>query len=429
MTLPVPPLTSWVSSARGHPLFPLENLPFGVFSTGGSAPRIGVAIGDEILDLKVAADEGGLEGLEAGVIEACQDRRLNGLMALPGPAMKALRRSLVTLLSDDGPAKPQRETWLFAQALCEMHRPVDIGDYTDFYAGIHHATAAGRLFRPSGDALLPNYRHLPVAYHGRASSVDVSATIARPLGQVLVEGQPVLQPTAKLDYELELAIWMGAADHPGAVDIASADAVVFGYGLLNDWSARDFQRWEAQPLGPFLSKNFATSVSPWIVTRDALAPYRAPRQDRGADAPPLLDYLDAETDRRAGALDIDLEVWIQTAAMRAGGVEPERITTASSLDLYWTPAQMIAHHTVGGCGLNPGDLLGSGTISASGDTGGGCLLERTADGARPLRLSTGETRTYLEDGDEVILRALCRREGCVPIGLGEIRTRVTPAAG
>jgi fumarylacetoacetase len=310
------------------------------------------------------------------------------------------------------------------------HLPATVGDYTDFYVGINHAVNVGILFRPD-NPLLPNYKWIPIGYHGRASSIRISGEpFHRPRGQrkAPTQSAPTYEPARNLDFELEIGVWVGPGNRPGRpIPIGSADAHVAGFCLLNDWSARDIQSWEYQPLGPFLSKNFATTVSAWVVTPEALAPYRTPAPARATGDPAPLPYLLDTGDQARGGLDVHLQVLLGTARMREQGVAPQQISSSSTRHMYWTVAQLIAHHTSGGCDLRPGDLLGSGTLSAPDDTGYGSLLELTGNGARPLRLASGEERTFLRDGDEIILRARAERAGAAPVGFGECRARVLPA--
>ena len=421
-----PELTSWLDGDASHPDFPIQNLPLGVFSPPGDTPRGGVAIGGQILDLAAAVEAELFEGPARLAASAGAGPTLNPLMALGAPARAALRARLVELLEAGSPLRPRVEPLLRAAADCTLHLPAAIGDYTDFYAGLHHALAVGRLFRPD-NPLLPNYKHVPIGYHGRASSVRVSGEpVRRPHGQTRPAGQdaPGFGPVRNLDYELELGVWIGPGNAAGQpVAIADAPAQIFGVCLLNDWSARDVQAWEAQPLGPFLAKSFATSVSPWIVTAEALAPFRRSQTPRPKGDPEPLSYLLDAADQAEGAFDIDLEVLL----VPAGGA-PQRLSQSRATDLYWTLAQLVAHHTCGGCNLRPGDLLGSGTISGPTPEGSGSLLELTRGGREPLTLASGGTRRFLEDGDELILRGRCTREGFVSIGLGECRARVLPAA-
>jgi fumarylacetoacetase len=417
---------TWVESAADHAVFPIQNLPLGIFAHADANPRFGMRIGDCVLDVGAALTHDLLSGRAQRAADAVQHGALNELMALPATYRRDLRLQAFDLLSENGKraaeARRLADTLLVPIEACSMKLPARIGDYTDFYAGIHHAVTAGRMFRPDAP-LLPNYKHAPVGYHGRASTVAVAPTpVHRPRGQILSpDGTPELAPSRKLDFELEIGIWMGAV--PAGATLEQAVDGIFGYCLLNDWSARDIQRWEAVPLGPFLAKNFATSVSPWIVTPEALAPFRRAQTARGVDDPPLLDYLVGDADHQSGALAVDVEALIRTPAMRQAGQPAQRVSAASMLDLYWTPAQLVVHHGINGCQLQPGDLLGTGTISADGEDGGGCLLERTLDGRNPVRIG-GEERTYLRDGDEVTLRAVCRADGARTIGFGQCSNRV-----
>jgi len=313
--------------------------------------------------------------------------------------------------------------------MAEMSVPCVIGDYTDFYTGIHHATTVGKLFRPD-NPLLPNYKWVPIGYHGRGSSIGVSGqSFKRPLGQVKGEAEaPVLGPSKRIDYELELGIFVGPGNALGEpISIENAEEHLFGVGLLNDWSARDLQAWEYQPLGPFLSKNFATSVSPWIVTMEALAPYRC-AFDRPAGDPQPLPYLNSAANREQGALDLTLEVWIQTAKMRAAGESAVRLSQSNAADsAYWTLAQLVTHHTVNGCNLQPGDLFGSGTLSGPKPDQGGSMLELSMGGKQKIALPNGEQRTFMEDGDTIVLRGHCERVGAARIGFGEVSGTLLPA--
>ncbi|RVU21256.1 fumarylacetoacetase [Methylobacterium oryzihabitans] len=423
-----PARRSLVASANGHPDFAIQNLPLGVFSPEGGAPRGGVAIGDRILDLPAALGLGLLDGPARAAAEAAAGEALNPYFALPAATRGALRARLSDLLREDGPERARIEAagegLLHRAGACRMHLPARIGDYTDFYAGLHHAVAVGRLFRPDAP-LLPNYKHVPIGYHGRASSVVVSGEpVYRPHGQRRPGDQPApdFGPCRNLDYELELGIWIGPGNARGEpVAIAEAGSRIAGFCLLNDWSARDIQAWEYQPLGPFLAKSFCTTVSPWVVTAEALAPFRIPQAPRPEGDPRPLPYLADEADAAAGALDIDLDVLLLTPGMR----EPERLARSNARHLYWTAAQLVAHHASNGCPLNPGDLLGTGTISGPDQDGCGSLLELNRGGREPVRLASGETRRFLEDGDTVILRATCRRDGFAPIGFGEARGVVT----
>ena len=427
-----PKRRSWVASAEGHAEFPIQNLPLGVFSPAGDARRIGVAIGDQILDLVAVADAGLLKGEAAK--DAVYASTLNGLLALGAGPRTALRRRLSDLLDADGTERAKLEPLAKAAfhpaAERELHLPAAIGDYTDFYAGIHHAMNIGRQFRPD-NPLLPNYKYVPIGYHGRASSVRASgAEVRRPSGQRKAPDAPApdFGPCRRLDYEVELGLWVGPGSDLGAgVPIGEALDHIAGITLLNDWSARDLQAWEYQPLGPFLSKSFVTTVSPWLVTLEALAPFRRPQPARPEGDPAPLPYLFDAGDQAAGAFDIEVEVALLSAEARRQGKPADVLSRVQALDLYWTPAQMLAHHASNGCNLNPGDLLGTGTISAPSPGGVGSMMELTVSGREPVRLSTGETRTFLEDGDEVIMTAHCRAPGAAAIGFGECRGRIGPA--
>jgi fumarylacetoacetase len=412
---------SWVTSANGHGDFPLQNLPFGVFSAKGLSRRGGVAIGDFILDLQAALESGWFTGEARVAAEAAGRGQLNDFFALGGSARRALRVELLQLLDESSPA---REDLLHAMSACQMHLPAQVGDYTDFYVGIHHATNVGKLFRPD-NPLLPNYKYVPIAYHGRASTLCISGTaVKRPNGQTLPPGAeaPVFGPSKRLDYELEVGVWMGQGNEAGEpIEIGEADEHIAGFCLLNDWSARDLQAWEYQPLGPFLSKSFATTISPWVVTSEALAPFRSAQPKRPEGDPQPLAYLFNEQDQHAGALDIELEVLLLTAQMKEQGIAPFRLALSNTLNMYWTVAQMVTHHSVNGCKLQPGDLFGTGTLSGPEQGQFGSLLEMTEGGKHPVELPSGETRTFLQAGDEVILKARCRKEGEVSIGFGECR--------
>jgi fumarylacetoacetase len=425
-----PSRRSWVASAEGHPDFPIQNLPLGIFSPAGGPPRAGVAIGDEILDIAAAGGAGLLKGVADEAVAALSGPRLNGLLALGAGPRRALRARLSDLLTDGSAEAESVVPLLHRAADCAMHLPAAIGDYTDFYVGIHHATNVGRLFRPDSP-LLPNYKWVPIGYHGRASTVMPSgAPVRRPCGQRKRpdEAEPSFGPCRNLDYELELGIWIGPGNEQGTpIPIGQVGEHVAGYCLLNDWSARDVQAWEYQPLGPFLSKSFHTTISPWIVTPEALAPFRTAQPPRPEGDPAPLAYLLDEDDQRHGALEIELEVLLSTERMRAAGRQAQRLALSGTRHMYWTTAQMVAHHASNGCSLRPGDLLGSGTISAPTPDGYGSLLETTQGGKAPVALPDGETRTFLEDGDEVILRARARRDGAAPIGFGACRGIVLPA--
>jgi fumarylacetoacetase len=427
-----PSLASWVDSAnRPGCDFPLQNLPFAVFRRAGSGEplRCGVGIGDAVLDLTALGSAAPRSGPAAEALAACAAPALNGLMALGPAAALALRRTLSELLRTGSPHAAALASALVPQARAEFAVPAHIGDYTDFYTSIHHATAVGRLFRPD-QPLLPNYQWVPIAYHGRASSIGVSGQqVRRPHGQLMPRGaeRPHLAPSERLDYELELGVLIGSGNALGEpISLEHAERHVFGLCLLNDWSARDVQAWEYQPLGPFLAKNFATTVSPWVVTLEALAPFRAPWQRPAADPAPL-PYLDGEALRAAGALDISLSAALETARMRERGAPPVQLSQSNFRDSYWSLAQMVTHHTVNGCNLAPGDLLGTGTQSGPQPHEAGSLLELSGGGKQPVVLPDGETRTFLADGDRVILRAWCERAGFRRIGFGEAAGTVCPA--
>jgi fumarylacetoacetase len=406
-----PELRSWVPSANEAGAdFPIQNLPFGRFSIGAdAAPRIGVAIGDRILDLR-----------KAGLIDTDD---MNTLMAATPEKRSALRALISRGLAEGSSRQAEWEAALVSQDAVTMHVPCRIGDYTDFYTSVHHATTVGKQFRP-GNPLLPNYKWVPIGYHGRASSIGVSGQrFKRPQGQTKAPDAdaPTFGPSKRLDYELELGWFVGQGNEQGvSIEMDSADAHLFGVALFNDWSARDIQGWEYQPLGPFLSKNFASTLSPWLVTTEALAPFRVAFERAPGDPQPLA-YLDSEMNREKGAFSIELEVLLQTARMCEAGEPPVRLSrTNSNRAAYWTPAQLIAHHTVNGCNLQPGDLLGSGTLSGPATKEAGSLMELTNGGKQSIELPNGESRTYLEDGDALIMRGWCERAGAARIGLGEV---------
>ena len=429
-----PALRSWVPSANTAGTdFPLQNLPFASFRRLGSgeAFRGGVAIGDQVLDLTAVAQTGVFAGLALAAVQAGAQDKLNALMALGAPAWSALRLALSRALREGAPEQAALQACLVPQASAEYGVPARIGDYTDFYTSVHHATNIGKQFRPD-NPLLPNYKWVPIGYHGRASSIGVSGQqFHRPKGQTLPPGAtvPSLVPSQRLDIELELGIFVGSGNPLGEpVAMAEAEDHVFGLCLLNDWSARDIQAWEYQPLGPFLSKNFATTVSPWVVTLEALAPYRV-AFDRPADDPQPLPYLDSATNRSQGAFDIQLQVGLQTPQMREAGQADATICRTSYRHAYWTVAQMVTHHTVNGCNLQPGDLFGSGTLSGPTLDQAGALIELTTGGKHPLTLPNGESRTWLQDGDAVVIRGWCEKAGAPRIGFGECAGTVLPARG
>ena len=427
-----PALRSWVASANaGDTDFPIQNLPFGRFRRRGSgeALRIGVAIGDAVLDLQRALALGGWETDVQALLEPLATGDLNAHMAEPVEARSTLRSQLSAALAEGSAQAPTLRDALVAQADVEMVLPCAVGDYTDFYTGIHHATTVGTLFRPD-QPLMPNYKWVPIGYHGRASSLGVSGqAVRRPVGQTQgAGGRPAFGPSQRLDYELELGAYIGPGNALGeSIPIDRAEAHLFGVCLLNDWSARDLQAWEYQPLGPFLAKSFATTVSPWIVTMQALAPFRLPLRRPEGDPEPL-PYLDSPHTRERGMLDIALEVWLHTARMREQSLPPERLSTSHAAQAgYWTLAQLVAHHTVNGCNLQSGDLLGTGTLSGPRPEEAGSLLELSRGGRQPVSLSNGQTRTFLEDGDTVIFRGHCERPGARRIGLGEVHATVLSA--
>ena len=435
-----PDLRSWVESANEPGTdFPIQNLPLGVFRHVGEPeeePRVGVAIGDQVFDV-AAALRAGLFAVDRSTpqaraaAEACDLPWLNALMALGPEYASALRGRVSEILRAGAPEqagdRSLAERLLVPMRDAELLLPAEVGDYTDFYASVHHATNVGSMFRPD-NPLLPNYKYVPIGYHGRASSLVASGwPVRRPAGQLKgpADQAPVFAPSRLLDYECEVGFFVGPGNALGEpIPIADAERHLFGVCLVNDWSARDIQTWEYQPLGPFLAKSFATTVSPWVVTAEALAPYRVPALERPAGDPAPLPYLDSSEDRAHGGIALALEVFLATRRMREEGVAPARLSRASFAEMYWTPAQMLAHHASNGCNLRPGDLLASGTVSGPGRDARGCLLELTWRGAEPIALPTGETRKFLEDGDEVIMRGSCERAGYARIGLGECRGMV-----
>ncbi len=427
---------SWIDAANDPAGdFPIQNLPFGIFRRAGTNEplRGGVAVGDCVLDLGALHAAGLLRGAAGEALSAAAAPSLNAVMALGPDRRVALRQALFRLLAwggDDTSLRTRAASMLVPMAAAELGLPAAIGDYSDFYASIHHATNVGRLLRPDAP-LMPNYKWLPVGYHGRASTVVASGTpVIRPNGQTRPRDaeQPGFGPSRRLDFELELGIFTAAAHRMGEpIAIADAPRHIFGYCLLNDWSARDIQGWEYQPLGPFLAKSFCTTISPWVVTAEALAPFRAPVAARPDGDPPPLPHLSSPADQAAGALAIRLDVLLATPRMRAAGQTGFRLARSDARHLYWTPAQMVTHHASNGCWIKAGDLLGSGTISGPDAGSLGSLLEMTEGGRKPLALPDGETRTFLEDGDEVTLRGRCEREGFAPIGFGECRGTIAPA--
>ena len=424
---------SWVESANSPAAeFPIQNLPFGVFCRPGSeSGNIGVAIGDFIVSLAGLANEDLLAPCDPATIKACRAAFLNDLMSLGAGPRCVLRKRLHALLRKNASATDQQAVsrHMSPQADAQMLFPANIGDYTDFYASIFHATNVGSLFRPD-NPLLPNYKYIPIGYHGRASSLAASgAPVLRPNGQTRDgSADPAFGPTKALDYELEVGFFVSTGNALGAaVPIRDAEDHLFGICLLNDWSARDIQAWEYQPLGPFLGKSFATSLSPWVVTMEALAPFRVPAFARAAGDPGPLPYLLDSADQQSGGLDLRLEVFLSSTRMRKEGIAPMRVGRSNFRDMYWTMAQMLTHHASNGCNLRSGDLLASGTVSGPEKDARGCLLELTSRGKDPIKLPTGEQRKFLDDGDEVTLSGFCERDGYRRIGLGACTGRVVPA--
>jgi fumarylacetoacetase len=423
-----PSLTSWIESANSPDTdFPIQNLPFGVFSRRGeSERRVGVAIGDKIVDIGESLSANLWSGEARDVARWCDRPTLNELMQAPKDSLSRFRARLSELLvgkpGDEGAINPLPPGALVQMSDAKMHPPAEIGDYTDFYASIYHATNVGKLFRPD-NPLLSNYKYVPIGYHGRASSIVLSGSeVIRPNGQTLAQGAtaPTFGPSQMLDYEAEIGFFVGVGNElANPVGIEDAEEHLFGVCLVNDWSARDIQSWEYQPLGPFLSKNFATSISPWVVTWEALEPYRVPAFFRPPGDPAPLHYLVSERDRSEGGIDLTIEVYIRSMMMREGHMRPSRLSAASLAEMYWTAAQLLTHHTSNGCNLHPGDLFASGTVSGPEPGSQGCMLELTRSGAEPIVLPTGEERKFLHDGDEIILRGHLQREGAARIGLGE----------
>ncbi|QMW21780.1 fumarylacetoacetase [Sandaracinobacteroides saxicola] len=412
-----PDMRSWVPGADGHPDFPVQNLPHCVFSTPGTGVRGGMRIGDWLLDLGLIAPR--LQGEPGTAMALAAAAPLNAFLAAGPGARRMVREAAFAVLTLDQ-LRALGESALVPLADATLHLPCAIGDYTDFYAGIHHAVKVGSLFRPD-NPLLPNYKHVPIGYHGRASSVVPSGTaIHRPHGQLAGPDGPRFAPAERLDIELELGLWIGTGNAPGTpIPIQQAADHIAGYCLLNDWSARDIQAWEYQPLGPFLAKSFATSISPYVITPDALRPFRTAQAARPDGDPAPLPYLGDPADQARGALALNLEVWLSTAAMRAAGLPETRISASDARHLYWTPAQMVAHHSSNGCNLRPGDLFGSGTISGPTPGSEGSLLEATNGSKAPLTLPGGETRTFLQSGDRITLRAWAEAPGHARIGFGD----------
>ena len=424
-----PDRQSWVTSANGHGEFPLQNLPFGIFSPPGGSARGGIAIGDSILDIGLALDAGLFTGAAREGAELAAGRTLNAFLEGGAMPRRALRRRVSEILATTASTADRQAAAaaLHDAAACTLHLPARIGNYSDFFAGIHHARAGGMINRPD-NPLMPNYKYVPVAYHSRASSVRVSGSeLHRPDGQRKLpdQAEPDFGPCRSLDYEMEFGVWIGPGNDIGTpIPIGEADRHIAGFCLLNDWSARDIQSWESAPLGPFLGKSFSTFVSPWIVTPEAMTPFRIAQPPRPVGDPAPLPHLTDARDQAQGCFTIDFDVFIHTPAMRAAGAPPHRLSRSTAAMLYWTVAQMVAHHTSNGCNLEPGDIFGSGTVSGTEPGTSGCLLEMTVGGRNPVSLPNGETRRYLEDGDDIVFRAHCAADGAVPIGFGECRGRV-----
>jgi fumarylacetoacetase len=431
-----PARRSWVDSANDAASdFPIQNLPFGVFRRRGSGDsgRVGVAIGDQIVDLSASIAIGLLRA-SPEIADACVQPRLNELMALGRSVATTLRQALSDMLDASSSAKASKDASRFLVPMrdAELLLSAEIGDYTDFYASIHHATNVGSMFRPD-NPLLPNYKWVPIGYHGRASSIVPSGTdVYHPVGQTRDgnEGPPSFGPSRRIDYELEVGAFVAGENTLGTpVSIDDAETRVFGLCLVNDWSARDIQAWEYQPLGPFLSKSFATTISPWVVTLDALAAFRSPAAARPETDPQPMPHLNSPAVADAGAFDITLEVYLSTAQMREAQMPPFRVSSGRFADMYWTVSQFVTHHTSNGCNLRPGDLLASGTVSGASKESRGCLLERAWRGTEPLQLPSGETRAFVQDGDEVSFRGFCERDGFRRIGFGECVGRLVPILG
>lgn len=427
-----PSLTSWVESANNNETdFPIQNLPFAVFRVKGTeqAFRGGVAIGDQIIDMLALKNAQLFTGDVQLAIESCAKEQLNDFMGMGKTTWSALRAALSTALRKGSELEAGLTNCLVAQSDAEFALPCTIGDYTDFYTSIHHATSVGKKFRPD-NPLLPNYKWVPIGYHGRSSSIEVSGSdFKRPKGQTKAPTatEPSFGPCKRLDYELEVGIFIGAGNELGeAISIEQAEDHVFGLCLFNDWSARDIQGWEYQPLGPFLAKNFASTISPWIVTTEALAPFRASWTRDEADPQPLA-YLESTQNREMGGFDIQLQVLLETETMRKAAEPAVQLSQSNFEDSYWTVAQMVAHHTVNGCNLKPGDMFGSGTQSGPKPEEAGSLLELSNAGSEPIQLPNGESRTFLEDGDNVILAGYCQRDGAKRIGFGKVEAVILPA--
>ena len=414
--------TSWIASANEAGCgFPLQNLPFCAFEASEGVVHLGVGIGNLILDLQVCSRTGLLNGLPGYIRTACGEPTLNKLMGSGKSAMTQLRQTLMGLMKLGVPVAQMDAVLGGVRPMegAKFCKPIAVANYTDFYASVHHATSVGRLFRPDAP-LLPNYKHVPIGYNGRVSSLVVGGSdVVRPKGQVRGDDGPVFGPSMQLDYELEVGAYMARGNELGtSIGIDAAEDYLFGVSLVNDWSARDVQSWESQPLGPFLGKSFATSVGPFVVSMEALKPFRVPLSARTEGDPEPLDYLKGK-DATGEGIDLTVEAWLLTKKMREAELKPVRLSSGTFREMYWSFAQMVAHHTSNGCNLMAGDLLASGTVSGPEAGSEGCLLERTKRGTEPAMLPNGEARAFLEDGDEVILRGFCEREGLPRIGLGE----------
>ncbi|OIQ48402.1 MAG: fumarylacetoacetase [Gammaproteobacteria bacterium MedPE] len=427
-----PALTSWVASANESTTdFPIQNLPFAIFKRKGSDEnfRGGVAIGDQVVDLSALANAKLFDGVVADALALCSQSTLNEFMAQPSSVWSALRAALSNALADDSEFEIEMAACLVAQSDVDYDLPCRIGDYTDFYTSIHHATTVGSFFRPD-NPLLPNYKWIPIGYHGRSSSIGVSGqAFPRPKGQTKAPDAdaPSFGPCKRLDYEMEMGIYIGGGNELGdAIALDDTDEHVFGMCLFNDWSARDIQGWEYQPLGPFLAKNFASTVSPWIVTNEALAPFRM-GWTRDENDPQPMEYLSSARNSELGAYDVQVEVFLETPKMRDAGEPAAKLTNSSFRHSYWTTAQMVAHHTVNGCNLVAGDFFGSGTQSGPNAEEAGSLLELTSAGKNRLDLGNGETRGFVEDGDAIVMRGFCEKDGAKRIGFGECYSLVLPA--
>jgi fumarylacetoacetase len=425
-----PNLRSWVESANDpNTDFPIQNLPWCTYRNrfGANHNELGIRIGDKVIEFEVLTSGEFLAKSDKSLIYAADAARSTS------ESQSRLRQTLIQALGEDASPDATREIQasLVAASECEFVQPFSyIRDYTDFYCSIYHATNVGSMFRPD-NPLMPNYKYVPIGYHGRASSIVVSGTdIRRPHGQNRSDQDkpPVFIPCRNLDYEMELGFFVGRGNELGKpIPISEAEEHIFGVCLVNDWSARDIQAWEYQPLGPFLAKNFATTISPYVVTMEALAPFRTNAFERDPNDPQPLEYLSDEQNQKFGGLDMNLEVYIQTERMRAENIEPHLLSRSNTKDLYWTIGQMLTHHASGGCNLQTGDLMATGTVSGKEKSERGCLLELTWRGTEPLTLPSGEQRRFLEDGDEVIMKGFCEREGFRRIGLGECRGRILPA--